>query len=340
MVVTAFGQKQQKQDVVGAVTSLNKHQLQTLKTAPSGNLTTSLAGRVPGLIAYQRGGAPGANNAQFFVRGITTFGQDAIPLILIDGIRSSVNDLANLNPNDIASFSILKDATATSLYGSKAANGVLILKTKTGKNQTIQTQVRVANTISEPTEVPKFADPLTYMRDADQAALSRNPLAPTPYSQLKIDKTKAGANPYLYPAVNWRDELFKNYTMNRRYDLHVNGGGKIAQYYVSGSYNRSNGLLKVPHLTNFNNNIDYKTYSLRANVDVHLTQTTHLAMKINGLFDNYQGPLGSGKSVYHQIVNANPVRFPPPIRLIPRILMSDTRYSEIILPALLLPAQC
>lgn len=310
LVVTAYGAKQKSQDVVGAVTSLNEHQLNILKTAPSANLTTSLAGRIPGIIAFQRTGEPGANNAQFFIRGVTTNGYSKSPLILIDGVKSTTTELAYLNPNDISDFSILKDATATSLYGSEAANGVLLIKTKTGYQGPLRVDLRVANTISMPTQVPKFADPVTYMKEVNATTLSRNPLTPLPYSPRKIDKTAAGANPYLYPAVNWRNELFKDYTMNRRYDLHVSGGGDVALYYVSGSFNRSNGLLKVPKLNNFNNNIDLKTYSLRSNINVNLTNSTELEMKISGLFDDYQGPLHGGKSVYHEAVNANPVRFP------------------------------
>ncbi len=310
MVVTAYGVRKANEDVVGAVTSLNQHQLKTIQTAPTANLTTSLAGRIPGLIAFQRNGAPGSNNANFFVRGVTSFGFSKNPLILIDNIKSTVTDLANLNPDDIASFSILKDATATSLYGSEAANGVLVITTKTGHQHPLHVDLRMSNSISQPTEVPEFADGVTYMKMADQASLSRNPLQPLPYSQQKILKTESGANPYLYPDISWRDKLFKNFTMNQKVNLHVSGGGEIAQYFVSGSFAKTNGLLKVPKLTNFNNNIDLKNYSLRSNINVNLTKTTELAMKINGLFNNYKGPLNSGKEVYNQVVNANPVRFP------------------------------
>jgi TonB-linked SusC/RagA family outer membrane protein len=309
-VITAFGVAREAEDVVGAVTSLDQQELGELQTAPSANLTSSLAGRIQGLIGFQRSGEPGANNAEFFVRGVTTFGYNRSPLILIDNIESETDDLANLNPNDIASFSILKDATATSLYGSRAANGVLLISTKEGSEGSLQVDLRVENSISSPTSVPEFADPVTYMRMENDASLSRNPLAPLPYTQRKIDKTASGANPFLYPAVDWRKQLFKDYSLSQRASLNVSGGGSIAQYFVSGKFDQSNGLLNVPQLSDFNNNIDLKNYSLRSNVNVNLTNTSELVIKISGDFDDYQGPLSGGAEVYNQIVNASPVRFP------------------------------
>lgn len=206
LVVTAFGVRKKRQDVVGAVTSLSQATLNTLRSAPTGNLTAALAGRVPGLIAFQRTGAPGANNAKFFIRGVTTFGFDRSPLILIDGVQSTTDQLARLNPDNIANFSILKDATATALYGSEAANGVILITTKTGNlHQGVIVSVRAATNISEPTEVPKFADAITFMKDADQTSRTRYPGQPLPYPQRKIDETeRPGSNPYLYPTVNWR----------------------------------------------------------------------------------------------------------------------------------------
>lgn len=311
VVVTAFGEKQAKESLVGSVTSLDEHQLNVLKSAPTGNLTTVLAGRIPGLIGFQRSGEPGNNTAQFFIRGVQSFGYGNSPLILIDGVRASPQDLALLNPNDIESFSVLSDATATSLYGSKAANGVMIIKTKTGQVGHIRTTIRVSNNITMPTQVPDFVDPVTYMKEANNATRSRNPLAPLPYDQLKIDKTQEGTNnPFLYPEVDWYKMLFKDYAYNQMYSLNINGGGEIATYYISGSMNKETGLLKVPHLNNFNNNIDVKNYSLRSNVDINLTESTSLAFKINGVFQDYQGPLIGGTGTYHQVVNANPARFP------------------------------
>src|SRR5690606_28079721 len=142
---------------------------------PSSNLTTALAGQAAGIIAYQRSGEPGQDNADFFVRGITTFGTNTNPLILIDGIELTPNDLARLRPDDIQSFSILKDATATALYGSRAANGVILVVTKQGKDGPAKFSLRFENSMSAPTRTVDVADPVTYMKMPNEAILTRDP---------------------------------------------------------------------------------------------------------------------------------------------------------------------
>lgn len=304
-VVVAFG-KQKKVDVVGAVTSINPSELKV----PSSNLTTALAGKVAGLIAYQRSGEPGADNASFFIRGVTTFGYKKDPLILIDGVEVTTNDLARLQVDDIANFSILKDATATALYGARGANGVILIATKQGKEGRPVYSVRVENSTSEPTQNIELADPVTYMKLANEATLTRNPLGITTYSQEKIDNTIAGTNKYAYPATDWFKVLFKDRTMNQRADANVSGGASVARYYVSAAFTQDNGILKVPALNNFNNNIDLKTYSIRSNVDVNLTKSTLLTTRISGVFQDYVGPINGGSQVYNEIMHTNPVLFP------------------------------
>src|SRR5690606_34257966 len=207
VVVVAFG-TQKKQDVIGAVTSINPSELKV----PSSNLTTALAGRLAGVIAYQRSGEPGQDNADFFIRGVTTFGYKVDPLILIDGVEFSSTDLARLQPDDIASFSIMKDATATALYGARGANGVILVTTKEGKEGPAKVSFRLENSVSAPTRNVELADPVTYMRLHNEAVSTRDPLAFLPYSQSKIDNTIAGTNPYMYPATDWRKAMFKDYT--------------------------------------------------------------------------------------------------------------------------------
>lgn len=305
VVVVAFG-KQKKQDVIGAVTSVNPSDLKI----PSSNLTTAMAGQIAGMIAYQRSGEPGADNADFFIRGVTTFGYKKDPLILIDGIEVSSRELARLQPDDISSFSILKDATATSLYGARGANGVILIATKTGKEGRISINVRVENSLSAPTRNVELADPITYMRLGNEAVVTRNPLAPQPYPQSKIDNTIAGTNSYVYPATDWYQELFKDYTMNQRVNLNASGGGKVADYYLSGTFNQDNGVLKVDGRNNFNSNVNLKNYSLRSNIGINLTKTTRAMVRLSGIFDDYTGPIEGGADVYWQAMHANPVLFP------------------------------
>lgn len=304
-VIVAFG-KQKKTDVVGAVTSINPSELKV----PSSNLTTALAGRIAGLIAYQRSGEPGADNASFFIRGVTTFGYKKDPLILIDGVEVTTTDLARLQVDDIANFSILKDATATALYGARGANGVILITTKQGKEGRPVYSIRLENSLSEPTQNIKLADPVTYMQLANEATLTRNPLGLTTYSREKIDNTIAGTNKYAYPATDWLKVLFKDRTMNQRMDANVSGGASVARYYVSAAFTQDNGILNVPKLNNFNNNIDLKTYSIRSNVDVNLTRSTLLITRISGSFQDYVGPINGGTQVYNEIMHANPVLFP------------------------------
>ncbi len=306
VVVVAFG-TQKKQDVIGAVTTVNPSDLKV----PASNLTTAMAGQIAGMIAYQRSGEPGADNADFFIRGVTTFGYKRDPLILIDGVEMSSRELARLQPDDIASFSILKDATATSLYGARGANGVILIATKSGKEGQVVINVRAENSLSAPTRNVELADPITYMRLENEAVLTRNPLASAPYEQRKIDNTLAGSNPYVYPATDWQKELLKDYTMNQRVNLSASGGGKVANYYLSGTFNQDNGILKVDGRNNFNNNVNLKTYALRSNVGINLTPTTQATVRLAGTFDDYTGPIRSGADVYREIMRTNPVLFPP-----------------------------
>ena len=306
VTVVAFG-KQKKESVIGSISTVD---VATLKV-PSSNLTTALAGNVAGVIAYQRSGEPGQDNADFFVRGITTFGANTSPLILIDNIELTSTDLARLQPDDIESFSIMKDATATALYGARGANGVIYVTTKRGQEGPAKIFARVETSLSMPTDVVELADPVTYMKAYNEAITTRDPLGELKYSYDKIEQTgKKGANRLIYPMNDWYDMLFKDYATSYRANLSARGGGKVARYYVAGSYNQDTGILKVDKRNTFNNNIDQKTYSLRSNIDINITNTTKLAVRLTGNFTDYQGPLNGGNDVYKQVVHSDPVLFP------------------------------
>ncbi len=306
VTVVAFG-TQKKESVIGAITTIDPGKLKI----PSSNLTTALAGNMAGIIAYQRTGEPGQDNADFFVRGITTFGANTHPLILIDNIELTTTDLARLQPDDIASFSIMKDATATALYGARGANGVILVTTKRGSESSAKVFARLESSISQPTQVVELADPVTYMVLNNEALLTRDPNADILYSQDKIENTgKPGANPYIYPANDWYDMLFAKQAFSQRANVSVSGGGKVAQYYVSGAATKDNGILKVDKRNSFNNNIDFRNYTIRANVDINVTSTTKLGVRMTGNFDDYTGPINSGDEMYSMVVHSNPVLFP------------------------------
>lgn len=306
VTVVAFG-KQRKESVIGSISTVD---VKTLKV-PSSNLTTALAGNVAGVIAYQRTGEPGQDNADFFVRGITTFGANTSPLILIDNIELTSTDLARLQPDDIESFSIMKDATATALYGARGANGVIFVTTKRGQEGPAKIFARVETSISAPTDVVELADPVTYMKSYNEAISTRDPLGELMYTYDKIEQTgKPGANRLIYPANDWYDMLFKDFATSYRANVSARGGGKVATYYVSGAYTEDTGVLKVDKRNSFNNNIDDKNYTMRSNVDINVTPTTKLAVRLTGNFRDYQGPLNGGSDVYRQVMHSDPVLFP------------------------------
>ncbi len=303
--VVAF-QKQKKSSVIGSINTIKPAEL----NQPNSNLTASLAGRIAGVISYQRSGEPGEDNAEFFIRGVTSFGFSNSPLILIDGLEVSTNDLARIEPDNIASFSVMKDATATSLYGARGANGVILVTTKEGTKGRAKVAFRYENKFSAPTQISEFLGGVDYMELYNRALRMRNPSAPLYYSKNKIEATRNNGDSNLYPNLDWYDELFKEYAINRKVNMNINGGGDVAQYFLSVSHTNDQGLLEVDPLNNFNNNIDINRSNLRANVNIDLTNTTEISVKFNSLFERYNGPIDSAKDIFGRVVDANPVNFP------------------------------
>ncbi len=306
VVVVGFG-TQKKESLVSSITSIAPDEIK----GPTGNLTNMMAGRVSGMIAFQRSGEPGANNSDFFIRGLSSFGSGKVnPLILIDGVESTTTDMARLQPDDIASFSVLKDAAASAVYGARGANGVVLIKTKMGRAGETKFHYRLETNLSANTQNFALADNITYMQLANEAALTRNPNAVLPYSQNKIDRTAAGGDPLLYPSNNWIDDLVKDYAVNFRNNLAASGGGEKVTYHLSGTYNVDNGVLDVDGINNFNNNIKLRNYSLRSNVELNLTPSTEAIVRVYGQFDDYNGPVGGGGRIFNYALWSNPVQFP------------------------------
>lgn len=221
IVVVGFG-VQKKESVVGAVQAVKPSTLDF----PSSNLTASFAGKIAGVIATQRSGEPGADGANFWIRGISTFGSNKSPLIVMDGVEITTEMLNSIAPETIESFSVLKDATATALYGSRGANGVMIITTKSGRDlDRMLINIRVENGWSMPTSVQKIADGVTFMEAYNEAAGTMY------YSQDKIDGTRERRNPYIYPDNDWYKSLFKNYTMNQNVNANITGGGETCRLF-------------------------------------------------------------------------------------------------------------
>jgi TonB-linked SusC/RagA family outer membrane protein len=307
VTVVGFDTTQKKESVVASITTVNPENLKI----PVSNLTTAFAGQIAGVIAYQRSGEPGADDADFYVRGITTFGVNRNPLILIDNVELATTDLARLQPDDIASFSVMKDAAATALYGARGANGVLLITTKQGQEGPPKISFRLEQSLSSPTRKMELADPVTWMKLANEAVLTRNPMGNVLYTEEKIDNTVNGTDPYRYPAVDWMDMLIRENTTTSRYNVQLSGGGKMHRYYISGSLNHDNGIIKVDKRNNFNNHINNTAYSLRSNIELRVTPTTVANVRLSGIFDDFSGPLTGGTALFNSIIKSNTIFFPP-----------------------------
>lgn len=307
VTVVAFG-RQKTESVLGSVTSVRPTELKTT----SSNLTQGFAGRLAGVIAYQRTGVPGdEGSVEFFIRGVTTFGTGmSNPLILIDNMELTTSDLARMNPDDIESFSILKDATATALYGARGANGVILVTTKEGKEGRARFNLRLETSFSGSTRDVKIADPLTYMRLHNEAVRTRDPNAALPYLESEIAAREEGRNPMVYPMVDWKKMMMKDWATNYRGNLNISGGGSVARYYVALAYARDYGLLKEVPTNLFDNNIKVSTYTVRTNVNINLTKSTVLSTRLNGSFRQNQGPTAGANEVYIRSIKASPVLFP------------------------------
>jgi TonB-linked SusC/RagA family outer membrane protein len=307
VVVVAFG-KQKKESVVASISTIEPGKLKV----PSSNLTTSFAGQLSGVISYQRSGEPGLDDAEFFIRGITSFGTGKKdPLILIDGIEMTSQDLARINVDDIASFSVMKDANAAALYGARGANGVILVTTKEGKDEKVSLSFRGEVSRSSNSELVEIADPITYMKLHNEAVRTRNALVALPYSTEKIVQTEKGADPVMYPAVDWYNYLIKNSTLNQRYNMSLTGGGKAVKYYLAGSASHDTGILKEDKNNNFDNNIKVNRFQLRSNVNIKLNPTTDAVVRFYGTFDESTGPKQGGAVIFDMARNATPVQFLP-----------------------------
>lgn len=306
--VVAFG-KQKKESIVSSISTITPTELKI----PSSNLTTAFAGRMAGIISYQRSGEPGLDNAEFFIRGVTSFSTAGKkdPLILIDGIEMNNQDLARINPDDIASFSVMKDANAAALYGARGANGVILVTTKEGKTDGVKINIRAEMSRSANTELVELADPITYMILHNEAVRTRDPMVMKPYSSDKIRRTALGDDPLNYPSVDWYDYLIKDYALNKRVNLNLQGGGKAVQYYLAANYQNDTGILKESKENLFNNNIDVDRLQVRSNVTIKFSPNTTGVVRAYGTFDDATGPRLGGADVFNAARNATPVRFLP-----------------------------
>lgn len=305
-VVVVGAGTQKKVSVTGSITSIKGMALKS----PSSSLTSSFAGKLAGVISMTKTGEPGAAS-DFYIRGVSTFGGRATPLILLDDVEISTSDLNNIPAETIESFSILKDASATAIYGARGANGVMLITTKTGKeNEKTRINVTVENSFNKPMNFPDFVDGATWMEMYNEAQLTRSPNSSAKYSQMDINNTRNHVNNIIYPDVNWKDIIFKSMNMNQRANVNISGGGSKASYYMSLQANHDTGLLNTEKVYSYNNNINNIGYNFQNNISYKVTSTTKVDLHMNAQIRNKKGPNYNTSDLFALMRSSNPISFP------------------------------
>jgi TonB-linked SusC/RagA family outer membrane protein len=300
IVVVGYG-SQKKESVVGAISTLDVSKL----TLPSASLSTALAGQLSGIVAMSRSGEPGKNSAaDFYIRGVSSFKGTSTPLVLVDGVE---RDLDLVDTDDIAAFSVLKDASASAVYGVRGANGVILITTKKGQVGKPQINFRTEYGITQPTKRPSM------LGSAKWAELYNEAFGNEYYTQEEIEKYRDGSDPDLYPDVNWMKALFDDFASNNRVNVNITGGSDIVKYYVAGSYYHENSIYKnAGDIYGYNSSIRYNKFNFRANVDLNLTKSTTLNINLANIYEKSFGPgFGSNdSSIWSYAFMTSPNAFP------------------------------
>lgn len=306
-VVVVGSGTQKKVSVTGSISTVKGLELKS----PSSSLTNSMAGRLAGVIVNTRSGEPGTAS-DFYIRGISTFGGRTTPLIMLDDVEISTGDLNNIPAETIESFSILKDASATAIYGARGANGVMLVTTKRGgENSKTRINITLENAFNQAVNFPDFVDGATWMELYNEAQMTRTPgLTEGRYKQDRIDATRSRVNPYIYPDVDWADQIFKDYTANQRANINISGGGQKVTYYMSLNVNHDTGLLDSPKYYSWSNNINNMAYNFQNNISVKVTPTTKIDLNMNAQIRNKRGPNNSLDDLFQMTLISNPINFP------------------------------
>ena len=308
VVVTAFGATQKKETMVGSIQQVRPAELKV----PSSSLSTSFAGRMAGVIAIQRSGQPGADGADFWIRGKSTFGDATGVLIVLDGVEISSSDLNALDPEVIESFSILKDATATAMYGTRGANGVMIVTTKSGQDLLKPIiNFRLETSMSQLTSVPEMVGGVDYMKLYNEALTTRG-ITTGLYDDTKIRATEQGLNPLVYPNVDWYNEMFNKNAFAQRFNFNIRGGKKAVTYFMSASVKHDAGNLKSlsKDYFSYNNNINVMRYDFVNNLSIKATNTTKISLGLNVSLRDWKGPSAGVDGIFSMSREASPVDFP------------------------------
>ena len=278
VVVVGYGH-QKKASVIGSISTIDMAGVKV----PGSSISSVLAGQLAGVVAMNRTGEPGkASAADFYIRGVSSFTGGNTPLVLVDGIE---RDLDLVDVEDIASFSILKDASASAVYGVRGANGVILITTKKGAEGKPVINARVEAGFTQPTKMPEFVN------SAQWAELYNEMKGYEYYTPEQIGYFQNGTDPDLYPDVDWMHELYKNMASNQRVNLNVSGGGDICKYFVSGSlYNEGSIFRNAGQRYDYDTSLRYNKYSFRANMDFNVTKSTVLNVNLANIYEKFYGP--------------------------------------------------
>ena len=279
VVVTGYT-SQKKASIIGSIETINPGELMFGSTR---TLSNNLAGKLSGVIGIQRSGEPGYDDSNFWIRGISTFSGSNNPLILIDGVA---RDLNNVDVSEIESFSILKDASASAMYGVRGANGVIVITTKRGKIGAPQVRFHLEHSINQPTKLPEFLNAPDYMSLLNELAALDG--VAQPFTQQQIDRTRSSYDPDLYPDVNWVDAITKDYAYTTRGNLDISGGSDFLRYSIVASYFKETGILEQDKSLIFDNATNNQQFNLRTNIDMDVTKTTMLRVNIGGYLNRFK----------------------------------------------------
>ncbi len=303
IIVTGTG-TQTRLTATGAVSTANPD---LFKSNPTSSITNALAGNVAGVMAMMQSGQPGKNISEFWIRGISTFGGGSAALVLVDNIERDINDI---NIEDIETFNVLKDASETAIYGSRGANGVVLITTKRGKEGKINISIKDENTYNTRTFTPEFENGATYARLLNESRITRN-FEPV-YQEEELEILRLGLDPDLYPNVNWQDILLKDGAMTYRANLNLQGGGSTTRYYVSAAYIDEGGMYKTDETLrkDYNTNANFKRWNYRMNADINVTKSTLMKVGVAGSLSKRNSPGLGDNDFWGVLFGYSPIRTP------------------------------
>ena len=300
VAVIGYG-TQKKVSVTGAVSSISVTEMQKASTPA---LSNAIAGKLPGIITRQASGEPGYDAAQVFIRGLSTFGNNS-PLVLIDGVERDMNQI---NAQEIESFTILKDASATAVYGVRGANGVILINTKRGVMGKPSVTFRTEAATLHALRLPEYIDGAQYAALMNEALIFSG--QPGRWTQEELDKFQSGSDPYLYPNSNWTDAVLKKDTWQTISNLSITGGSDVIKYYTNVGYTLQNGIYQQDADNKFNTNANIKRYNFRSNVDINLTPSLSMQLGLGGIIQNGNYPGFGAPDIFQSLKVISPIAFP------------------------------